>query len=492
MAIDFPTPTQIGETYTDGNGRTWTWDGTTWNTGFGSSSSGSGITEETDPVFSASAASGISAQNITDWNNAATNYVAKSGLSAANESTPSGGGSLSYNQVSGVFTFTPADLSTFLTSENDTLASVTTRGASTTNNLSVGDLEVTGNLTVNGSTTQLGTYTVSANEIVILDGTATSPTSDGFFRIDRGTSADVSLKWNETDDRWQFTNNGTDFYNINYYEIGGSNTTSNQAIISITGTDTSSSSVEFGGSGGTTVSWDGLSSKVTITSTAPVNADWDATSGLAEILNKPTIPPAYTLPTASATVLGGIKVGNNLSINPATGVLDSNPGSYTLPTASSSVLGGIKIGSGLTIDANGVVDVNVGGGNTLTSRQELSDTAVSLNDNETGNLNITGFKAYSLFSIETSAAAWVRVYTNDASRTADSTRSEGNDPAPGSGVIAEVRTTGAETIQITPGVIGFNFDSTPTTDIYVSVTNRTGLASSTSITVTLTAIKLEV
>jgi protocatechuate 3,4-dioxygenase beta subunit len=25
MAIDFPTPTQIGETYTDGNGRTWTW-----------------------------------------------------------------------------------------------------------------------------------------------------------------------------------------------------------------------------------------------------------------------------------------------------------------------------------------------------------------------------------------------------------------------------------------------------------------------------------
>ena len=106
--------------------------------------------------------------------------------------------------------------------------------------------------------------------------------------------------------------------------------------------------MEFGGSGGTTVSWDGPSSKVTITSTAPVNADWDATSGLAEILNKPTIPPAYTLPIASATVLGGIKVGANLSIDPVTGVLDSNPGSYTLPTASASVLGGIKIGSGLT------------------------------------------------------------------------------------------------------------------------------------------------
>jgi len=491
MAIDFPTPTQTGETYTDGNGRVWTWDGTTWNTGYGSGGA-TGITQENDPIFTASAAAGISAQNITDWNNAANNYVAKTGLSASNELTASGGGSLSYNQVSGVFTFTPADLSTFLTSENDTLASVTARGASTTENVTVADLEVTGDLTVQGSTTQLGTYTVSANEIVILDGTTTAPTSDGFFRVDRGTSTDVSLKWNETGDVWQFTNNGTDFYNINYYEIGGSNNTSNQAIISITGTDTNTSSVEFGGSGGTTVSWDGPSSKVTISSTAPVNADWNSSSGLSEILNKPTIPAAYTLPIASGSLLGGVKIGNNLTINPTTGVLDADPGSYTLPIASASTLGGIKIGSGLTIDANGVVDVNVGGGNTLASRQELSGTASSLNDNETGNLNITGYKAYSLFSIETSAAAWVKVYTNNTSRTADSTRSEGNDPAPGSGVIAEVRTNGAETIQITPGVIGFNYDNVPTTDIYVSVTNRTGLTSPTSITVTLTAIKLEV
>tara|TARA_B100000003_G_scaffold191679_1_gene190735 strand:+ start:25 stop:1494 length:1470 start_codon:yes stop_codon:yes gene_type:complete len=489
MAIDFPTPTQIGETYTDGNGRTWTWDGTTWQSGFGGSTGGGGITTETDPVFTASAAAGISATNITNWNNAYNNYITRTSLGATNAGA-SGGGSLQYNNVSGVFTFTPPDLSQFITSENDTLATVTSRGATTTANVTVNDMLVNGNLTVQGSTTQLGTYTVAANEIVVLDGTTTAPTSDGFFRVDRGTSADTSLKWDETGNRWQFTNDGTTFYNINSYTLSGTNATSNQAILRIVGTDASASNVEFGGSGGTTVSWDGPSSKVTITSTAPVNADWNATSGLAEILNKPTIPSAYTLPIASATVLGGIKVGANLSINPVTGVLDSNPGSYTLPTASASVLGGIKIGSGLTIDANGVVDVNVGGGNTLTSRQALSDTTVTLADNETGNLNITGFKAYSLFAIETTAEAWVKVYTNDASRTADVTRSEGNDPAPGSGVIAEVRTFGAETVQITPGVIGFNFDTVPTTDIYVSVTNRSG--ASTAITVTLTAIKLEV
>ncbi len=85
----------------------------------------------------------------------------------------------------------------------------------------------------------------------------------------------------------------------------------------------------------------------------------------------------YTLPTASSTILGGIKVGNNLTIkdgvlsgnyNIATssnnGLMSSNDkkkldglggsGSYTLPTASSTVLGGIKVGSNLNIN-NGVL-----------------------------------------------------------------------------------------------------------------------------------------
>jgi hypothetical protein len=49
-----------------------------------------------------------------------------------------------------------------------------------------------------------------------------------------------------------------------------------------------------------------------------------ATSGsYNDLSNKPTIPSAYTLPTASASVLGGVKVGSNLSID-ASGVLSAN------------------------------------------------------------------------------------------------------------------------------------------------------------------------
>ena len=269
------------------------------------------------------------------------------------------------------------------------------------------------------------------------------------------------------------------------YDLLGSNTTSNNAIITLRDANLNADSIEIAGGGGTSVTWDDNNSRISLNSTAPVNADWNATSGLAQILNKPTIPAAYTLPIASPTVLGGFKVGANLSID-ANGVLSANTGSYTLPTASASTLGGIKIGSGLTIDGNGVV--NATGGSTVPSIQDLSGTTASLTADATAELNITGYKAYSLFKITTDAEAWVRVYVDDASRDADTTRSEGEDPNPGSGVISEVRTSGAESILISPGIMGFNNDSPRTDIIYLAVTNRSGVE--TTITVTLTALQI--
>mgnify|MGYP000624388670 FL=1 len=63
-----------------------------------------------------------------------------------------------------------------------------------------------------------------------------------------------------------------------------------------------------------------------------------ATSGsYNDLSDKPTIPSAYTLPTASSTVLGGVKVGNNISVSDGTISLNkSNVTSalgYTPPTS---------------------------------------------------------------------------------------------------------------------------------------------------------------
>ena len=62
----------------------------------------------------------------------------------------------------------------------------------------------------------------------------------------------------------------------------------------------------------------------------------------------------YVLPAATTTTLGGIIVGDRLSID-STGKLVATY-TYTLPTASNTVLGGVKIGSNIT-NTNGTISL---------------------------------------------------------------------------------------------------------------------------------------
>ena len=130
-----------------------------------------------------------------------------------------------------------------------------------------------------------------------------------------------------------------------------------------------------------------------------------------------------------------------------------------------------------------------GGGSSLQTRSAATGTSTSLADGASADVEITGFKGYALLKIETDRAAWVRVYTDAASRTADAGRAETSDPAPDAGVIAEVITTGAQTVVISPGTIGFSNESTPDTTIPVRVTNKSG--STSPVQVVLTVLQLE-
>jgi hypothetical protein len=130
-----------------------------------------------------------------------------------------------------------------------------------------------------------------------------------------------------------------------------------------------------------------------------------------------------------------------------------------------------------------------GGEGTLSTRTTRSVTTSSIANLASANATISGFSGYALLSIQTSAAAWVTVYTSSATRTSDASRAITDDPVPGSGVIAEVITTGAQTQTFTPGVFGYNDEASPTTDIQIKVVNRSG--SSAAITVTVKLLQLE-
>jgi hypothetical protein len=262
-----------------------------------------------------------------------------------------------------------------------------------------------------------------------------------------------------------------------------------------------------------------------------------ATSGsYADLTNKPTIPDQYTLPTASNSTLGGVKVdGTTITIN-GSGVISSSGGS-SLPANSTGFLrnngSGILtwaipspqiqsdwtqtdagaldyikhkptipttlLGLGITEGTNGQVLTTNGSGTfsfttisaatSLQSRTTVSATTATIANNGVSNLDVTGFKSYALLKIVTSAACWVRIYSDTASRTADSGRAQTTDPTPGSGVIAEVITTGSQTVLLTPAVYGFNSESVATTNIPVTIKNLSG--ASAAITAVMTILQLE-
>jgi hypothetical protein len=136
------------------------------------------------------------------------------------------------------------------------------------------------------------------------------------------------------------------------------------------------------------------------------------------------------------------------------------------------------------------IDAPTGSGTSLGSRVIVTGTSSTLADNGSGPINIfEAFTSYALLKMQVSHAAWVRVYVSEAARQADVARTEGTDPAPGAGVIAEVITTGDQTILISPATIGFNNEDPITTTIPIRVTNKSGGAA--EISVTLTILQLE-
>lgn len=129
------------------------------------------------------------------------------------------------------------------------------------------------------------------------------------------------------------------------------------------------------------------------------------------------------------------------------------------------------------------------GGSGSFTRTTANAATSSIANNASGNITITAAKTYALQKIQTSAAAWVTLYTDTTSRSNDSSRNETTDPTPGSGVIAEAITAGSATQLVTPGLIGFNNDGTPSTNVYLKVVNKSG--STQAITVTLHYLPLE-
>ena len=96
-------------------------------------------------------------------------------------------------------------------SENSAVTIGLPNDVTITNNLNVG-----GNLNVTGTINSVNTTQVNIVDNVINLNTdfTGDPTVDAGIRVERGNSADVQLRWAETPDQWEVTNDGTNYHAI--------------------------------------------------------------------------------------------------------------------------------------------------------------------------------------------------------------------------------------------------------------------------------------
>jgi hypothetical protein len=96
-------------------------------------------------------------------------------------------------------------------SENSAVTIGLPNDVTITNNLTVG-----GNLNVTGTINSVNTTQVNIvdNKINLNTDFTGTPTADAGVRVERGDGADVEILWNETNDNWTLTNDGTNYHAI--------------------------------------------------------------------------------------------------------------------------------------------------------------------------------------------------------------------------------------------------------------------------------------
>ena len=96
-------------------------------------------------------------------------------------------------------------------SENSAVTIGLPNDVTITNNLTVG-----GNLNVTGTINSVNTTTVNIvdNKINLNTDFTGDPTVDAGIRVERGNASDIEILWNETNDNWTLTNDGTNYHAI--------------------------------------------------------------------------------------------------------------------------------------------------------------------------------------------------------------------------------------------------------------------------------------
>jgi len=230
------------------------------------------------------------------------------------------------------------------------------------------NLTISGDLTVSGTTTTVNTETINlADNVILINSNATgTPSENGGIEIERGSSANVTFVWNETNDQW--TTSGQPLRSGHFlpetdvtYDLGssslkwrdlylsGSTITLGTATISDSGGAISSSG-GFSGNATTASAWE-TARTLSLTGAVTGSASIDG-SGNVSLATTATSDPVITLTgavTGSATMtnLGNVSITTTATSDPTITLTGDVTGSGTMTN-----LGNVSFAT--TIAANSV------------------------------------------------------------------------------------------------------------------------------------------
>ena len=285
-----------------------------------------------------------------------------------------------------------------------------------------GNLTVTGNLTINGTTTTLNTETLAVedNIIVLNSGVTAAPSTNAGIEVERGSSTNVLLRWDESVDKWQFTNDGSSYANLGdvtaaaLIAAAGGDGTNGQAL-----TTNGSGTLDF-----TTIVGTTEASIISAVGADGANGSVLMTNGSGDLSF--TTLTAAKISDFTANTRAQISVSGDLAYNSATGVISftNDAGDIESVTAGTGLSGGGTSGAiTLNLAATAVSAGSYGGAGTVSTftvdaqgrLTSAANTAISIlasqvSDfaaNTRAQISVTGDLAYN-------STTGVISFTNDA------------------------------------------------------------------------------
>ena len=276
----------------------------------------------------------------------------------------------------------------------------------------VGNGEITGNLLVRGTTTTINSETLTVNDnIIVLNNNVTgTPTENAGIEVERGTSANKSILWNETADKWYIESDGngslvTGLLEADSATVGGAPVLTDADTSFIRGLVSATGSLSYDNSTGVISYTDSDRSRSQILGLIQAGSglNWSADSGLMTLTGYAYDRYEYFVTgLGTTTFLDSDIDGKVLSYNTLATFVTLNgiildPSDYTASNGTSVVLGqAADSGDTLAVYAfnvNGVSDtVSASNGGTFQNNVTVQGnlTATSLIGGGTGITSLTG------------------------------------------------------------------------------------------------------